>query len=415
MSRQAYEVPEYVGNPLIEPMGPIPDEKTLMSRLTCRPSLPPKGIIDVPKQVRLHQLMSFRSLHIPMLEGTRLAMTADLLIRQGYVGRLPTSPETWAAIYGERAISNRPPPLAAACIGCSGAGKSTSSERFFSGIPQTVRHKKFPNMADGLTQVLYLKVDVPASGGATELAEALDRKLDDALGLYEYVRPRSRATALERLAGFVRRASAHFLGILVLDEIENLFKLQTLKARRLSSKSPERERLRVADDVAMKWVVNLCNASPFPILVCGTPEAMEIMARRLSAAERFTTGGFHLFMPSPNHEDRYARTILEEFCKYQWFEERISATGELGLLVHQLTAGIPRIRTALWFLAHRCAFERNARGLELKDFRQAADVFLRPVKPAVEAILSKAPDALSRYEDLLPETSMFWASLFRPG
>lgn len=70
------------------------------------------------------------------------------------------------------------------------------------------------------------------------------------------------------------------------------------------------------------------------------------------------------------------------------------------------------IYIALWYLAHRCAFDRGAEFLTEEDFARASNTYMAPLRPAINALLSNKPDMLSVYEDLLPRDDLFWANLF---
>jgi len=70
-----------------------------------------------------------------------------------------------------------------------------------------------------------------------------------------------------------------------------------------------------------------------------------------------------------------------------------------------------RIVIMLWIAAHRVAFDAGRDELRESDFHLAADSYLSPLKPAVEALRSDEPLKLARYEDLLPRSDPFWAGL----
>ena len=69
--------------------------------------------------------------------------------------------------------------------------------------------------------------------------------------------------------------------------------------------------------------------------------------------------------------------------------------------------------SALWIAAQRVALDRaKTDELTLKDFEVAAKTYLAPLRPAVQALHSKDPDRLAKYEDLLPGESNFWSSFW---
>ena len=397
----------YPGNILIAALGQILDDKALLTKLIDQPALPEL----LPYHLRVHQVPVVERLYIPSQEGLKIAQSIHLNIRQGYVDRDPANAATWAPIYGfeVKFAGARNRPRAIFVVGVSGVGKSAAVGRTLELIPHLVKHPSFPNMAAGHLQLVWLKVEIPPGGLAADLANALYLATAEALE-QEVQLPGTRRAAQERLDAWLRWAMSHYLGALVLEEGQNLFRIQSLKARRSRSGPNE---LRVADEHAVKWIVNLCNAAPFPVIITSTPDGAALLASRLAAAERLTAGGYHPLEPSPSHADIHAANLVQEYFKYQWFEQRLELTEELAKLIHASCAGVHRIRAALWVAAHRCAFERNAKGLSIADFKQATDTYLAKVKPAVQALLSNDPTALSRYEDLYQRGDLDLAMLTR--
>lgn len=398
------EANPYRSNLLIEPLGPILDEAALMMKLIDRPPLPDA----LPYHLRIHQVPIIRNLYIPSEEGLRVAQSIHLNIRQGYVDRDPTKAATWAPIYGftSKFESARGHPRAVFVVGVSGVGKSASVARPLELVPRLVKHHSFPQMAAGLLQLVWLKVEIPPGGLAADLANALDLATADALE-QEIRTPNSRVSAQARLDAWLRWVMKHYLGALILEEGQNLFRVQSLKARRSTSEARE---LRVADEHAVKWIVNLCNSAPFPVIITATPDGAALLASRLAAAERLTAGGYHSLEPSPAN-DFHAESLLDEYLKYQWFDQRLEKTEGLAELIHKSCAGVHRIRALLWIAAHRCAFERDAKCLALGDFERANTTYMAKLKPAVQALLSNDPTALSRYEDIVQRGDLDWAGL----
>ena len=84
-------------------------------------------------------------------------------------------------------------------------------------------------------------------------------------------------------------------------------------------------------------------------------------------------------------------------------------------MVIDLTAGIPRLIIALWVAAQRVALERLDDVFRLDDIKTASSRFLRPVRPAVQAIQSGDPKLMSRYEDLIRIDDGFWSQFWLKG
>lgn len=406
----------YSDNILIQACGPIYTDSELIAKLTYIPPAFPTGI-DFRNHSMLasHYIEKVRSIHVPSSESLSIAQGIDLMLRQGYVDRNPSLPSTWQAIYEKKTLGPPKIPAQAAYItGISGTGKSWAVERSLQQYLQVVVHDSFPQMKSQFKQLVWLKVDVPPNGSAKELAFALMRATDHALGtsLFDDYALSSKRSGLELLNLWWDKARVHFLGMLILDEASNLFKIETLKQRLKRKNDSERLQLRIADDETLKFIINLNNSAKVPLVLMGTPDGMEAFCTRLSTAERLITGGIYKLNPSKNeknsHFSKYMFPALDTFrlgVRDDVNTERIKDK------LIDLSAGIPRIYVSLWCLAGRMMVRRNGEALKVEDLDYVMDKFMSPLKPAVSALQSGDPRRLARYEDLLP-SSEFWSGLF---
>lgn len=179
-------LPEYANNPLIAACGPILEFDELLTALSYIPSF--EHNIKDAESMTLHNHLSnrVRQLHIPTQFSISFTQNLDLMIRQGYIDRNPNKATSWRSIYQpdveSSLISPRLPPLSMIITGLSGLGKSTIVERALQLYIQTYLHESFPQMATPFRQLIWLKVNVPASGKSIDLAEGLMLATDEALG-----------------------------------------------------------------------------------------------------------------------------------------------------------------------------------------------------------------------------------------
>lgn len=413
-------VPAYEGNRLIARLPPIPSRDDIAKHLTYKPSLPPAWVRDVPFHIRLHQMAEVRKLHIPTRAEINLHESIDLMLRQGLTTRQPEDPEVWEYIYNKpRALDEGLAPIQGAFLGgISGTGKTVATERALSYYPRTVMHESFPHLTSPFKHMVHLKVDAPASGKAFDLADILGKATDALLGEGEFADRwgSKRQRGLPMLMEWLQFAKTHFLGLLTIDEIQNLFTIPPLAQRRAVQQKRDRLELRIADDETLKFLLTLMNTARIPLLAEGTPDGMAALATRLSTAQRLITGGSHRFVHSATEGDPYySDDVFPTLWKYQWFENTSEKDSvryrELRQAVNERGGGVPRIYTCLWCFAHRCGFERLGTTLEVQDVHRAMDTYLAPLRPAVTALRSNDPDKLSMYEDLLPRDDALWASL----
>lgn len=409
----------YAGNILVQHLGPILSRKQIANLLTELPPRPPANIAAIPRHIRLHMLMAIRVLHMPSLEGLQLHESVDLMVRQNYMFLDPAMPRTWSLVSGEPTQSwKRPgaPAFAAAAEGVSGSGKSEAILRCLNTYPQQViKHKSFFKMTNGLNQVTWLSVDVPASGRATDLAVALMTAWKKATGSSRFDKALAGdwRNGMQMLEEWRQVASAHFLGILHLDEIQNFFKLSTLDRRRKQKVGDLSPELSIVEDQCLKWILTLMNTWQIPLLVSGTPDGIGALTKRLSNTERIVTSGYHAFKHFTSASDPGFRKIfLAQLGNYQYVSKTIPIDDALAELIMEKTGGVQRLIIALWIAAHRVAFERSTDDLCLDDFRHAADTYLAPVGPAVAALRSNDPVRMGRYEDLAPRDHNFWTQFW---
>ena len=349
----------YADNALIDACGPTLSPVEIGKRVIHLPAVP-ANVATMPRHLLDHLIAEVRRMHIPTGAGISLASCIGLMIRQGYVHRNPAHSATWRRIYSQ--------------IG-----------------PQAV--------------------DVPASGKTTDLVESLARATDDALGanftndLFGG-RKLQGATLAHR---WLQKISCNFPGLLVLDEIQNLFKIEQKAVRQSASRrtGAQRPALRIADDEALKLLLTLSNHSKIPMLFCSTPDGLNALTTRWSTAQRMTTGGMHRIPHAETADDDFFRKMLfPQLCRYQVLPKKLPASDELRQLLFELSGGILRICMSLWVHAHIRAIERGAEGLAFEHFHHAAANSLAPLQPAVRALLSNDPRAQQLYEDMITHTSL---------
>jgi hypothetical protein len=420
-------------NMLIRPLGPTLELREAMMRMTERPDVP-REVASMSRPLRIHHVLKLRDLHIPSEEEGRLQRTIDILARQALVNRDPKVARSWILISGEderedsdadkktlvmpaRPLSKA---MAAATTGCAGSGKTISIHRSFLCFPgQVIRHPNFPKLIGAHYQVVWISIDAPGSGRAEALAEALmiewDTVMDDAIDDYErhFDATLAKATrdGAKMLTEWRKHASSHFLAVLHIDEVQNLFKLLTLKQRRKKKSGRGADQaLSIADDRVLKWLLSLINRWGISVVFSGTPDGIGALTSRLATSQRLAVGGYHHITPFPDPADGAFQQFIRVLSQYQWTIGKLRAE-ELFEPIFRLTAGVRRLIIALWIAAHRVAFERKDDELRVSDFERAASTLLAPTKPGVQALLSRSPDRFDLFEDLKPG-EQFWETFW---
>lgn len=416
------EFDPYAGNILTQNLGPILAPEEAVERQIRVPVIPQR-IEDEPMYVRLHSLTELQNLHVPFFQSSQIYQSIDLMLRAGYRDRNPNNSHTWTTIAGRSVppVSLRPPGKAAVEVGHSGVGKTQGILRSFECYPtQVIRHESFPKLIGPHYQMVFLSVDVPASGKLSDLARNLMVAWDNAMRLYveNYVN-RFGADILSKDKGQammeeVRQVLlAHYLGVLHLDEVQNFFKLMPLKNRRKNV--GEEYELTIVEEQCLREVLALINTWGIPIIFSGTPEGVGQLSRRFSNIQRFMSYGYHQIDRFEDWKDKEFVKLVEQLMRYQYVKEPLTNVDEVCVLLHRLSGGISRIIVTLWFAAHRYAFMENTDALTLEIIEKAAKRFLTPIKSAIDALKSGKAEEIARYDDLINTNSDVWQSIWNPA
>ena len=353
----------------------------------------PDRLYELSRDERLRLIPRIRPFHVPRQVEARLFESIDSMIREGYSYRDPESPATFADLSGEDVWYAKPkmPPTGAAVNGPAGCGKSVSILLCLGLFPQAVRHQNFPRIEGSHVQIVWQSSEAPKSGRTEDLWRTLMEDMDAITGDGRFAErlatKRSRVSASAALQEWLTVAKGHFLGLLHIDEIQNLFRLSAVARRRKLESGAAPPDLTVVEDETLRWLLAIMNAG-IPLLVSGTPDGIEALSRRLSTLQRFTSTGSHLFLPFRNHEDKDYRRFMDNLSDYQFTVGKFDLDDEFLKHLFKLTAGVPRIIMSLWVLANRIALESSKDCLEPKHFDVAEAKFLVPLRPAVQALLN---------------------------
>lgn len=411
----------YEDNVLTRGLGPIQTQSEALRALMYLPP-PPTNVADIPLHHRLYHLIDLQDLHIPNKQGPEILRSTDILLRKSYRYRDPTRASTWRSLSGENVCQRPPraPPMGCLVTGHSGTGKTQAILHALASYPeQVIRHERFPQISSEHRQVVWLSVDVPASGRSADLAAnlmiawdaALERSGLEGPGRFAKTLERERRDGPRMFEEWRQVAMSHFLGILHLDEIQNFFKLSTLRQRR-SRRSRGLAELSVVEDKCLRLVLELFNTWGLPVILSGTPDGVAALTKRFSTTQRMVGGGYHeMSLLDDPHRPEFRDLFFPQLLRYQYLQRALADSDSLRETIIELTAGIPRLIIALWFAAQRVALDQGRDELRIEDLPLAARTYLAPTLPAVAALKSKDPKRMENYEDLQVSDD-FWATFW---
>lgn len=299
-------LPEYASNPFIAAMPPLMSGRELLKALSSPPHFDVKER-NYPATLRKHCVLRLGRMFNPIARQVQLAERIGMLIRQGYIGRNPAdngyishledgaqriAQGSLTACTSKHALSTA---SSFALAGCSGAGKSQTVERALSLYPQVIiQSEPFT-----VTQIVWIKLDCPSQGSPKQLCINFFAEVDrlaqtNYLNLYGH-QSHSAEWMLLRMAQVAR---LHALGLLVVDEVQNL------------------RRTAIGPEALMNFLVLLINTIGIPIVVVGTLGAVPILQRNFRQSRRATGVGSAVWDRMPR--DQRWEDFITELWKYQW-------------------------------------------------------------------------------------------------
>jgi hypothetical protein len=248
--------------------------------------------------------------------------------------------------------------------GVGGMGKSTTVENILLQYPQVITHTKYHGTDFIFNHLVWLKLDCPQDGSARSLCVNFFRAVDEILGTnYEthYVRERSSVSTL--LPQMARVAALHCIGLLVIDEIQNLSEAASGGASQL-----------------INFFVQLENTIGVPFILIGTDEVKRLFCGKFHHARRLSEQGDIIWNPMGEkirktneeiEEEQKANPdklvepykpnpVWEEFVRALWDYQYVQKPTSLGddLLrdnlshtLHKHSYGITALAAALYMLA----------------------------------------------------------------
>lgn len=385
------ELSEFSGNPLIEALPPIPDSEAWMRVLESVPTI---DVCERQLPVHLRTQCTMRLLRFfqPLPQHIELAGRVDLILRQGYLERNPLNGDRVKIM--QRAYEHHPfgggattagfvearPIFSSSVVGVSGVGKTTTVRRILGAYPPVIYHPKYH-----LHQVVWLKLDCPPDGSLKQLLANLVAEFDRLLGT-DFSREIKSRTALEEIHQLVNQLAAVYnLGVLVIDEIQNL------SVKRSGGR-----------EVMMNFFQELCNELNVPVLLMGTMKAARVLQLDFRQARRNAAIGSFTWDRLKN--DNIWKLLLESLWRFQWVRNPASLNTEMTDYLHERTQGLVAVLITAFSLAQMRAINAETETLTKKLFDTIFERELKPIHPMLKALRSGDPRRIARYEDIaLPQ------------
>lgn len=389
-------LPEYAANPFIAALPPLMSQRELLKALSAPPHF------DVTERnytatLRKHCVLRLGRMFHPMARQAQLAERIGMLIRQGYIGRNPATNDFIAhlqdgaeridqgSLVASTSMNALSTATSLALAGCSGAGKSQTVERTLSLYPQVILH----TVPFTVTQIVWMKLDCPTQGSPKQLCINFFAEVDRLAGTNYLQTYGHQSHSVEwMLLRMAQVARVHALGLLVVDELQNL------------------RRTAIGPEALMNFLVLLINTIGIPVAVVGTLGAVPILQRNFRQGRRATGVGSAVWDRMPRGAEWDA--FITRLWKFQWTRVETPITDEIRETLYDESQGIVDVVVKLFMLVQlrliaisevRPSFQEV---LTEKLIREVAKQHLVIVRPMLEALRKNKKEDIAKYDDLAP-------------
>lgn len=395
---QNQQISAYKGNPLLEALPPIYETEQVAKLLTDFPDYDDSQR-SWGGETRKHCVEQIKHFMQPLPYHLKLESSFSRIIRDGYIARNPLSPifvrqfsvkfskilATGLNQEGRNITGNRPSASGFSIIGISGIGKTTAVERILLLYPQVIQHSKYHGKPFILKQLVWLKLECPASGSLKVLCQNFFRQVDLILGTDYYKKNVNLYSTKENmLAPIAQIASLHGLGVLVIDEMQRLKKVRN---------SGEKEML--------DFLTELINTIGIPVVLVGTYKSTFLFESAFAHARRASDQGDHIL--SNMNKGMEWNLFLESLWDLQWTRKVCPLTDELNNVMYEESQGITDIAIKLYKNAQWEAISNRTERITPSLIKDVAKRCLKLLRPKLLALKNNDLNAIKEYEDLKPD------------
>jgi hypothetical protein len=398
------EVPEYKGNVFIEALPQILGKDQFSQKFSY--SLPFDATLrSASNEVRGHLILSALSLKVALPRHWDLERGISRMLRKGYVPRRPDTPEYWRKFRAKLAAlkedlkkwkfpefkreifsetwntGNLDSPYDGSLLGIPGTGKTISTLRDLSQYPQVREHGE---RGFNIRQVVWLYIEMTSLASTGDFCKSVFRAFDEVLET-SYELRFGRGSVDDMLGHVINLSFVHALGLLVVDEVQNLTVLKSRGA-----------------EAILGFLLRLTNIIQVPVLVLGTYKAQKLLQefRLLRRFDRAQLPKWH-----PLDSGREWDIHVQKLWPCQFTLTPTVLGPELSARLFDECQGIPDYAARVYFLAQDWLISRNdnRKGPEIITpglLSSVAREYLGPAREVLQAIKRRDWELLEKLEDV---------------
>ena len=352
---------------------------------------------SLPKEHRRQLIQTLRDVFIPLPVTLELHHRFSAMIANGYVAKNPLAHGFWpeldaktktlvAAVAEQRSAQVNAPGMA--IFGIPGAGKSTTVENILSSYPQVIPHSSYAGQPMPLTQIVHLKLNCPHDASAKGLCLQFFQAVDEIVGTHYAQRYTSkRSTVYDLLSAMARVASMHHLGVLVIDEIQQLEQAKSGGKR-----------------LMLNFFCQLMNTIGLPVVMVGTYEALAVLNNEFRQIRRNCGNGDFVWDKMQN--DEVWKYFVECLWRYQYTQKITPCAPELLEALYDTSQGIADFCVKIYMAAQERAISTGIEEVTIDIIRSVYRDSFHSAHLAMRALKLQDASALNQFHDLQAMNSL---------
>ncbi|OCP81921.1 Tn7 transposition protein C [Vibrio parahaemolyticus] len=368
-------LPEHRGNPLIEALPPKMGDTELVVKLS---NYPERNLDETKLEEieRLEYLTRLKELRQPLPLYLDVFRAIEMAIKEGYSAKDPMSPTTMNYLHYSsdsrpdvepRTGFFKPKGSGITIIGESGVGKTCMLEQVLNCFPDVIEHRYYQNKVLAIPQVVWIKVDCPDDSSVKGLCHRILEQIDRKLSLPP-TKPAGTIALL--LAQIEAKMKSSFLGILVIDEMQNLNLAKAGGADRL-----------------LGFLHNLVNNLGIPLLFCANPPFDTLLSKSFKSARRAESSGYFNVELMKN-DDEWELFVDELWC-LQWTNVETSLTPSLNNKLYSLSAGNMDLAVRIYYSAQKAIIGSSDERITEEVLELGASIAICATKKLTEEMRKK--------------------------
>jgi hypothetical protein len=368
-------LPEHRGNPLIEALPPKVEDDELVGKLSNYPKRRPLET-TLRKIERVEYLTRLKELRQPLPLYFEVFRSIEMVIKQGYSAKNPLSPTTMNYLHysaeNRPALEPRtgffqPKGNGITIIGESGVGKTCMLEQILNCFPDVIEHRSYESKVLAMPQVVWIKVDCPDDSSVKGLCHRILEQLDRKLGVPETKPASTIALLLQQIEA---KMKSSFLGVLVIDEMQNLNLAKAGGADRL-----------------LGFLHNLVNNLGIPLVFCANPPFDVLISKSFKSARRAESSGYFDVRLMKNDEEW--ELFVEELWGLQWTNVETPLTTSLSHKLYSLSVGNMDLAVRIYDSAQKAVIGSSDERITEEVLEYGASIALRATKNLTEKMRMK--------------------------